>query len=41
MDMKVDSSYIKAERARRAWSQEHLAEVSGLGLRRLVVQALP
>ncbi|HSC15891.1 MAG TPA: helix-turn-helix transcriptional regulator [Gammaproteobacteria bacterium] len=33
MDMKVDSSYIKAERARRAWSQEHLAEVSGLGLR--------
>src|SRR5688572_31426507 len=33
MDMKVDSSYIKAERARRAWSQEHLAEVTGLGLR--------
>jgi transcriptional regulator with XRE-family HTH domain len=33
MDMKVDSSYIKAQRARRAWSQEHLAEVSGLGLR--------
>jgi transcriptional regulator with XRE-family HTH domain len=33
MDMKVDSSYIKAERARRAWSQEHLAEASGLGLR--------
>ena len=33
MDMRVDSSYIKAERARRAWSQEHLAEVSGLGLR--------
>jgi len=33
MDMKVDSSYIKAQRARRAWSQEHLAEVSALGLR--------
>jgi transcriptional regulator with XRE-family HTH domain len=33
MDMKVDSSYIKAQRERRAWSQEHLAEVAGLGLR--------
>jgi len=33
MDMKIDSSYIKAQRVRRAWSQEHLAEVSGLGLR--------
>jgi len=33
MDMKVESSYIKAQRARRAWSQEHLAEVTGLGLR--------
>ena len=33
MDMKVDSSYIKRERERRAWSQEHLAEVAGLGLR--------
>lgn len=33
MDMKVDSSYLKRERERRAWSQEHLAEVSGLGLR--------
>ena len=33
MDMKIDSSYIKAQRARRAWSQEHLAEVTGLGLR--------
>lgn len=31
--MKVDCSYIKRERARRAWSQEHLAEVAGLGLR--------
>lgn len=33
MDMKIDSSYIKRERERRAWSQEHLAEVAGLGLR--------
>lgn len=33
MDMKIDSSYVKAQRARRAWSQEHLAEVTGLGLR--------
>ena len=33
MDMKIDSTYIKAQRARRAWSQEHLAEVTGLGLR--------
>ena len=33
MDMKVDSSYLKAQRGQRAWSQEHLAEVTGLGLR--------
>lgn len=33
MDMKVDSKKIRAERERRAWSQEHLAIVSGLGLR--------
>jgi transcriptional regulator with XRE-family HTH domain len=33
MDMKIDSSYIKRERERRAWSQEHLAEVASLGLR--------
>jgi transcriptional regulator with XRE-family HTH domain len=33
MDMNVDSSYIKAQREQRAWSQEHLAEVTGLGLR--------
>ena len=33
MEMKVDSSYIKAQREQRAWSQEHLAEVTGLGLR--------
>jgi transcriptional regulator with XRE-family HTH domain len=33
MDMKIDSKKIRAERERRAWSQEHLATVSGLGLR--------
>jgi transcriptional regulator with XRE-family HTH domain len=33
MDMKVDSAFIKAQREQRAWSQEHLAEVTGLGLR--------
>ena len=33
MDMKVDSSFIRQQRERRAWSQEHLAEVTGLGLR--------
>jgi len=33
VEMKVDSSYIKAQREQRAWSQEHLAEVTGLGLR--------
>jgi transcriptional regulator with XRE-family HTH domain len=33
MEMKVDPSYIKAQREQRAWSQEHLAEVTGLGLR--------
>jgi transcriptional regulator with XRE-family HTH domain len=33
MDMKVDASVIRTERARRAWSQEHLAEVSCLSLR--------
>ena len=33
MDMKVDSKKIRAARERRAWSQEHLATVSGLGLR--------
>jgi transcriptional regulator with XRE-family HTH domain len=35
MDMKVDSKRIRDERTRRAWSQEHLAEVAGLGLRTL------
>jgi transcriptional regulator with XRE-family HTH domain len=33
MDMRIDSKRIRAERERRAWSQEHLATVSGLGLR--------
>lgn len=33
MDMKIDSSKVRSERERRAWSQEHLAEVSGLSLR--------
>ena len=33
MDMKVDSSFVRRQRERRAWSQEHLAEVTGLGLR--------
>lgn len=33
MDMKIDSKKIRAARERRAWSQEHLATVSGLGLR--------
>ena len=31
--MKVNVHRIKAERTRRAWSQEHLAEAAGLGLR--------
>jgi transcriptional regulator with XRE-family HTH domain len=33
MDMQIDSNRIRNERARRAWSQEHLAEVSGVALR--------
>ena len=33
MDMKVDSKLIKSEREKRAWSQEHLATVAGLGVR--------
>ncbi len=33
MDMRIDPKKIRAERERRAWSQEHLATVSGLGLR--------
>lgn len=33
MDLKVDSAFIKAERQKRGWSQEHLAAAAGLGLR--------
>lgn len=33
MDMKLNSALIRQEREQRAWSQEHLAEVSGLALR--------
>ena len=33
MDMQIDRKRVRAERERRAWSQEHLAEVSGLALR--------
>ena len=31
--MQLDSNRIRIERERRAWSQEHLAEVAGLSLR--------
>lgn len=33
MDMRIHSDIIRKEREIRAWSQEHLATVSGLGLR--------
>jgi transcriptional regulator with XRE-family HTH domain len=33
MDMKLDSSLVRQEREKRAWSQEHLAQVTGLALR--------
>lgn len=33
MEMKVDSRRIREERISRAWSQEHLAAITGLGLR--------
>jgi transcriptional regulator with XRE-family HTH domain len=33
MDMQINSNWIKAERERRAWSQEHLATAAGLSLR--------
>jgi transcriptional regulator with XRE-family HTH domain len=33
MEMKVDSERVRAERRKRAWSQEHLAGTTGLGLR--------
>ena len=33
MDMRVDAERIRVERRERAWSQEHLANVTNLGLR--------
>jgi transcriptional regulator with XRE-family HTH domain len=33
MEVKVDRQIIRRARERRAWSQEHLAKVAGLGLR--------
>ena len=33
MEMRVNSNRIRSEREKRAWSQEHLADVSGLGVR--------
>ena len=33
MDMKAKSSLIRKLRTERHWSQEHLAKISGLGLR--------
>lgn len=33
MEMKIDSQLVRTERERRAWSQEHLANAAGLGLR--------
>ena len=33
MDMQINSGLIKQERERRAWSQQQLAEVSGLSVR--------
>lgn len=33
MDMIVNPQLIRTERLKRAWSQEHLAQVTGLGLR--------
>ena len=32
MDMRIDTHRIRSERKKRAWSQEHLAEVSALGI---------
>ena len=33
MEMKVDQQVIRRQRQRRAWSQEHLANIAELGLR--------
>ena len=33
MEMQIDADLLKQERNKRAWSQDHLAQVAGLGLR--------
>lgn len=33
--MKIDTTLLKQERSKRAWSQDHLAQVAGIGLRTL------
>ena len=33
MDMKIESNLVRSARERRAWSQQQLAQVSGLALR--------
>ena len=33
MDMKIDSAKVRIERDKRAWSQEQLADVAGIGVR--------
>lgn len=33
MDVQVDADFIRSEREKRAWSQEHLAGAAGIGVR--------
>jgi transcriptional regulator with XRE-family HTH domain len=33
MDVQVDATFIRLEREKRAWSQEHLAGAAGIGVR--------
>ena len=33
MDVQVDANFIRLEREKRAWSQEHLASAAGIGAR--------
>jgi transcriptional regulator with XRE-family HTH domain len=33
MDVQVDADFIRLEREKRAWSQEHLAGAAGIGVR--------
>jgi transcriptional regulator with XRE-family HTH domain len=33
MDVQVDANFIRLEREKRAWSQEHLAGAAGIGAR--------